>query len=105
MTPPRRLRIEGDLDRTALPTLSRVLAAMGNSDGIHVDLSPQVFIDVGCLRALMTAAGRLEGDHVLTLCSASPYLRRLLDLTGWHDTPHLRPRQPACPIHRTSVTP
>jgi anti-anti-sigma factor len=87
---PRRLRIEGDLDRATVHALTEALASMADDSSLVVDLSGLVFIDVGGLRALSMAAARLEGDHVLTLGSASPHVRRLLDLTGWHDTPHLR---------------
>ncbi|WP_248960684.1 STAS domain-containing protein [Sphaerisporangium perillae] len=79
----RGLRVDGDLDATTLPALIRALAAMGSSRDICVDLSGLTFIDVGSLRILVAAAARLEGDHVLTLRSASPLVRRLLDLTGW----------------------
>jgi anti-anti-sigma factor len=95
---PQGLRIEGDLDRTTLPVLTRALASMASGGSICVDLSGLVFIDVGGLRALVVvAAARLEGDHVLTLRSASPHVRRLLDLTGWHDVAHLRLEAPAAP--------
>jgi hypothetical protein len=47
------------------------------------------FIDVGCLRALVSTATRLEGGHVLTVGSASAQVRRLLALTSWHQAPHL----------------
>ncbi|GII34370.1 STAS domain-containing protein [Planotetraspora mira] len=87
---PRQLKIEGDLDRATMHALTEALASTADDASPVVDLSGLMFIDVGGLRALVIAAARLEGDHVLTLRSASPHVRRLLDLTGWHDTPHLR---------------
>ena len=89
-TDPQGLRVVGDLDRTALPALTEALASIASGGSVFVDLSGLVFIDVGGLRALIMAAARMEGDHVLTLCSASPHVRRLLDLTGWHHAPRLR---------------
>jgi anti-anti-sigma factor len=91
---PQGLRIEGDLDITTLPALTQALASMP-SVSICIDLSGLTFIDVGGLRALVTTAARLEGEHVLTLRSASAQLRHLLDLTGWHDAPRLRLEAPA----------
>ncbi|MEU7888008.1 STAS domain-containing protein [Microbispora bryophytorum] len=86
---PQGFCIEGDLDRISLPALTLALASMSNSADIHVDLSGLVFIDVGGLRALVTAAALLEGDHSLILRSAPPQTRRLLDLTGWCSAPGL----------------
>jgi ABC-type transporter Mla MlaB component len=66
---PPGLRIVGDLDRITVPALTEALASIG-SGSFFVDLSGLVFIDVGGLRALVMAAARMEGGHVLTLCSA-----------------------------------
>lgn len=93
------LRIEGELDRVTLPALILALASTAGSGSFCVDLSGLVFIDVGGLRALVNAAARLQGGHVLTLRSASPQVRRLLELTGWQEAPGLRleARQSAIP--------
>ncbi|TLP57830.1 STAS domain-containing protein [Microbispora tritici] len=87
---PPGLRIEGDLDRATLPALAEALASLADGGSPVVDLSGLVFVDIGGLRALVMAAARLEDAHVLTLCSVSPHVRRLLDLTGWSDAPRLR---------------
>jgi anti-anti-sigma factor len=75
---------------TTVHALTEALASIANGGSLFVDLSGLVFIDVGGLRALVTTAARMEGDHALTLCFASPHVRRLLELTGWHDIPRLR---------------
>ncbi|MBO3748595.1 STAS domain-containing protein [Streptosporangiaceae bacterium NEAU-GS5] len=91
------LRIEGELDRCTLPTLRRELATVASGDhGFCVDLSGLAFIDGGCLRALVNAAAELHDggrDRMLTLRSVPPHVRRLLELTGWQQTPglHLMP--------------
>ncbi|MFC6085832.1 STAS domain-containing protein [Sphaerisporangium aureirubrum] len=85
---PPGLRIEGDLDRTVLATLTQALAAHPGPGEVSLDLTRLDFIDVGCLRTLVTAT--LVDGRVLTLHSMPPNARRLLELTGWHDTPHLR---------------
>ncbi|MDP4511660.1 STAS domain-containing protein [Nonomuraea turcica] len=88
------LRIEGELDRATLLALTGALASMAGGGSFCVDLSGLVFCDVGGLRALVTAAAGLRGGHVLTLRSPSPQVRRLLELTGWHQTAglHLQDR-------------
>ncbi|MCA2222953.1 STAS domain-containing protein [Nonomuraea aurantiaca] len=101
------LRIEGELDRSTLPALRRALASMA-SDGFCVDLSGLTFIDTACLRALVSAATALHdggGDRVLTLRSVPPQVRRLLELTGWHQTPGLRLQAPARPGRPTPGRP
>ncbi|MEV0594535.1 STAS domain-containing protein [Nonomuraea cavernae] len=84
------LRIEGELDRATLPALPLALASMSGRGSFSVDLSGLVFCDVGGLRTLVIAAVGLRGGHILTMRSPSPQVRRLLKLTGWHETAGLR---------------
>ncbi|GAA3661766.1 hypothetical protein GCM10022224_026620 [Nonomuraea antimicrobica] len=84
------LQIEGELDRATLPALTRALASMAGRGSFSVDLGGLMFCDVGGLRALVTAATGLRCGHVLTLRSPPPQVRRLLELTGWHQTAGLR---------------
>ncbi|MEU4721200.1 STAS domain-containing protein [Nonomuraea dietziae] len=89
---PVELRIEGELDLAALPALAWALAVTTDDGdiGADIELIGLDFIDVGCLRALVAAAARLTGHHVLTLRHAPPRLRRLLVVTHWQAAPHLR---------------
>ncbi|GAA2645865.1 MULTISPECIES: STAS domain-containing protein [Nonomuraea] len=93
---PQGLRIEGDLDHTTLPALRRALTSLVPGD-IDIDLKGLTFIDVGGLRALVTAAALLDDGHVMTLWSAPPQVERLLLLTRWHERsqPRLVLRSPA----------
>ncbi|MCA2228823.1 STAS domain-containing protein [Nonomuraea aurantiaca] len=93
------LWIEGELDHSTLPDLRQALGSMASGRGFCVDLSGLAFIDVGGLRALVSVAAALHdgGDHVLTLRSAPPQLRRLLQLTGWRQTPGLHLQVPTHP--------
>ncbi|GAA0975096.1 hypothetical protein GCM10009555_032380 [Acrocarpospora macrocephala] len=94
---PPGLRIEGELDVATLPALTWALAEIAGNGDICLDLAALTFIDVGCLRVLVTTAARLADGHVLTLWSASPQLRRLLELLRWHGTPRLRLRSAPLP--------
>ncbi|GAA3470447.1 STAS domain-containing protein [Nonomuraea roseola] len=91
---PPGLRIEGELDVATLPALTWALAAITGDGDICLDLAGLTFIDVGCLRALLTTAAGLDDGHALTLRSAPSQLRRLLEITSWHETPQLRLRNP-----------
>jgi hypothetical protein len=84
-----------DLDLASLPALSWALASIAGDGDIYVDLAGLEFIDVGCLRALVVAAARLTDGHVLTLRSAPPPMRRLLEVTGWRGAPRLCLQGPA----------
>lgn len=76
---PPGLRIEGELDYSALPALTRALAFLASDGDGAVDLAGVTFIDVGCLRVLVDAAERLG----MRVHSAPLPVRRLLLLTGW----------------------
>jgi anti-anti-sigma factor len=93
------LRVEGELDYSTLPALTRELASMASGGaGFCVDLNGLAFIDIAGLRVLVATAAALHSDHhVLTLRSAPPQVRRLLDLTGWHHTPGLHLQAPDHP--------
>ncbi|MEV4091294.1 STAS domain-containing protein [Streptosporangium saharense] len=87
---PAGLRIEGDLDATTLSALTAALAAVtGPGEDVCLDLAAVTFIDIGALRAVITATGRLTDGHLLTLRSAPSQMRRLMEITGWGDTPGL----------------
>ncbi|MGW2214118.1 STAS domain-containing protein [Nonomuraea sp. NPDC001684] len=87
---PAGLRIEGELDYATLPALTRALVSMASGGSLCVDLSGLAFCDVGGLRALVSAAAGMRDGQVLTLCSPSPQVRRLLQLTGWYPKAGLR---------------
>lgn len=96
---PPGLRIEGELDAATLPALTWALAAITDGSTLCVDAAALTFIDVGCLRALVTTAAGLERGHVLTLRSPSPQLHRVLALTGWQEA-QLRLANPPLPALR-----
>lgn len=90
MLDPRGLRIEGELDLAALSDLAWALATLPRDGDICLDMAGVTFIDVGCLRVVITTAARLQEGRVLRLCAPSPQVRRLLRLTGWQEVPRLR---------------
>jgi len=88
---PNGLRLQGEVDRSNIATLAAALAALGQpSDDVHLDLEALEFIDVAGLRLLVEEARRMPAGHYLVLDSVAPYLRRILSLVGWDQTPGLK---------------
>ncbi len=88
---PNGLCLQGEVDRSNIATLAAALAALGQpSDDVHLDLEALEFIDVAGLRLLVEEARRMPAGHYLVLDSVAPYLRRILSLVGWDQTPGLK---------------
>ena len=77
------LKVDGDIDMAAGPILRKALLEQEEQGAIVLDLTGVSFIDSSGLRTLLDAARRAEerGDS-LTLRSAGPEVRRLLEITG-----------------------
>jgi ABC-type transporter Mla MlaB component len=88
---PNGLCIQGEVDRSNLDTLAAALDALSvGGEDLHVDLSQLEFIDVAGLRLLTDTARRMPPGQYLILDGAAPYLRRILTLVGWDQTPGLK---------------
>ncbi|WP_202638287.1 MEDS domain-containing protein [Bailinhaonella thermotolerans] len=89
---PPGLRLEGDVDDSTAPVLSRALtdAATREPGDVHADLSGVRFISLGGIRALVSAAQGLGGDRALVLGPVPGHVRELIEITGWSTTPGLR---------------
>lgn len=74
-------RLSGELDRRNLADLCHaldVLLAVPEPRDLHLDLRRLVFADVASLRALVTAARRLEPGRRIVLHSTPPLVRQVL---------------------------
>lgn len=87
---PPGIRIEGELDRAALPAVTLALASLDGDGDIDIDLAGLTFIDIGGLRALVAASVTLSDGHVMTLHSVPELVPYLLELTGWRARSRLR---------------
>jgi anti-sigma B factor antagonist len=79
------IALTGELDMATVPTLNDQLTALeqDGSKTIVLDLRDLRFIDVSGLHALVSAYRRSETNgHRLLLVGASPFARRLCELTG-----------------------
>ena len=79
------IRVSGELDLGSVHHLEDCLnRALANGDGqpIHVDLGNVSFIDCVGFEPLTRAAAGLQDGRVLTITSASPRVRRLMELLG-----------------------
>jgi len=76
------IRLAGELDLAAVPSLTRLLdeAAEVERVTVVVDLSQVTFIDCAGLGPLLAARDRLDGRF--RLCNPSPPVLRLLSLLG-----------------------
>lgn len=84
------LRLEGELDLASREALASALDVeiLPGAD-LYVDLAELSFADIGGLRVLLNPALRLDVGRRLFLVSASPRLRRMLEILGWDQTPNL----------------
>lgn len=74
-------RLSGELDHGNLPDLRRALEALlavPEPRNLHLDLGLLVFADVASVRALVTAARRLEPGRRLVLHRTPPLVRQVL---------------------------
>ena len=81
---PGGFRIEGELDLSAEPVLTSLMAdALAKGHVITLDVSAVSFIDSSGLRALLTRAskGRADGATRVVLVKPSEAVQRLLELT------------------------
>ncbi len=79
------LALRGEVDMASAPLLDERLAAVVADDRceVVVDVAEVTFIDAAGLRVLLQAGQRLAVDgRRLTLRAPSPFVRRLLDITG-----------------------
>lgn len=61
----------------------------GHGGDVHIELSRLEFCDASGIRALVTAARRLNGDGRLILHGLPPQLRTAMKTVGWNDLPSL----------------
>jgi anti-anti-sigma factor len=89
---PDGLRITGVIDLFNIDSFARTLNASlaGEGEGdLHIDLSRLEFCDVSGIRALVSAAERLDGRRRLVLHGLPPQLRTVMTVVGWADLPGL----------------
>ena len=81
---PATLVISGELDVTSTRLLSRQLARVlaGRPRRLVFDLSGVDFIDCAATRLIATTGRFLPDGRRPVICSPSPVVRRLLELTG-----------------------
>ena len=93
---PTRLRLAGEIDPA---THARLRAALGAADAaggaqVVIDMAAVSYCDVAGLRAIVELARELAGpDGQRAGCvslTLSAYLRNVLRILGWDDTPGLR---------------
>jgi anti-anti-sigma factor len=87
---PDGLYITGVIDLYNVDSFTRSLnSTLAGEGDLHVDLSRLEFCDVSGIRALVSAAERLDGRRRLVLHGLAPQLRTVMTVVGWADLPGL----------------
>lgn len=87
---PPGLALVGDVDRSNVAAVARVLAGTRDSTGdVHLDLSGLLFCDLGGLQAIVRAAGALDGGRHLVLHGVPRQLERALEILDLAPLPNL----------------
>jgi len=89
---PVGLKLSGEVDAGNVAAVTRVLnktlQAHQGAD-LHVDVTGLEFSDVSGIRALVTAAERIDGTRRLILYGLPPLMTKVMDVVGWTDLPAL----------------
>jgi anti-anti-sigma regulatory factor len=84
------LKITGVIDHFNVDSFARSLVSSLEGEGdLHVDLSRLEFCDVSGIRALVSAAERLDGKRRLVLHGLPKQLRTAMTVVGWTNLPGL----------------
>ena len=78
------LRVRGDLDSTTAPDLDAILTAVVDAGHIRIvlDFADLTFIDAAGLNVVVRCAQNLGSSRTLAIRSETPFVRRLLEVTG-----------------------
>jgi anti-anti-sigma factor len=91
----RGFHLEGELDIATADDLSTILRAAVTENGpdpLELDFSGVSFMDSSGLRALLEAAGLLNGNGSMVILNPSAQVRRVLDISIPGGTPGLEVR-------------
>jgi anti-anti-sigma factor len=87
---PDGLSITGAIDLYNVDSFTRSLnSSLAGEGDLHIDLSRLEFCDVSGIRALVSAAEKLDGRRRLVLHGLAPQLQTAMTAVGWSDLPGL----------------
>lgn len=75
------VRLYGEIDLATAPKLAVVLRTLGGGD-VVIDMAEVTFIDAAGLTVLVEAKRRRNGAGTMIIGSASPFVRRVFEITG-----------------------
>lgn len=88
---PFGLRVSGEIDMASAPALEEaLLVALADGRPVTVDMKDVTFIDSSGLKVIVSAAAESTAPAPLTLKDPSPAVRRVLELFGMEQLPHIR---------------
>jgi anti-anti-sigma factor len=81
---PGGLKLTGEIDASNSHLLRPALAEHGRIRGlVHLDLSEVSFCDVSGIRAIVSYAAGLDGDHRLLLHGLPAQIEKVMNVIGW----------------------
>jgi len=89
---PLGLRLTGAVDDSNVEAVGGVLDSTLKAHrgcDVHIDASGLDFVDVSGIRALVSAAERVDGGRHLILYGVPPLISKLMSVVGWTDMPAL----------------
>lgn len=90
------LKLQGELDSATVPLVADAFSSRSNgSPELTLEVSDLTFIDSAGLHAIITFARSREPDGTVKISGASPFLRRLFEITQVDRLPNLRIDVPA----------
>ena len=88
---PFGLRLSGEIDMASAPALEEaLLVALADGRPVTVDMQDVTFIDSSGLKAIVSTAAESTLPAPLTVKDPSPAVRRVLELFGMEQLPHIR---------------
>ena len=88
---PFGLRVSGEIDMASAPALEEaLLVALADGRPVTVDMHDVTFIDSSGLKVILSIAAESTPGTPLTLKDPSPAVRRVLELFGMEQIPHIR---------------
>jgi anti-anti-sigma factor len=88
---PFGLRLSGEIDMASAPALEEaLLVALADGRPVTIDMRDVTFIDSSGLKVIVATAAESTGHEPLTVKDPSPAVRRVLELFGMEQLPHMR---------------
>jgi anti-sigma B factor antagonist len=88
---PFGLRLSGEIDMASAPVFEEaLLVALADGRPVTIDMHDVTFIDSSGLKVIVSSAAESTSQEPLTVKDPSPAVRRVMELFGMEQLPHIR---------------